>query len=137
MVNKMNYREALEIARLYHRGQFRKGSELPYITHPIAVADRFDDELYKIVAILHDTLEDTALTSFDLSFRYKLGMNAVMAIQLLTHYKDAPYLDYILACKNNDISKAVKIEDIKHNLSDLKPGTLRDKYMLALYILEH
>ncbi len=114
-----------------------KNSELPYIVHPIAVADKFKDETRKIVAVMHDTLEDTKLTSFDLTTRYKFNMNIVMAIKILTHRDDQSYLEYILGCKDNDITKDMKIEDIKHNLSDLKPGSLRDKYMLALYILEH
>lgn len=133
----MDYEEALEITTRYHEGQYRKNSGLPYITHPVAVADRFEDETRKIVAVMHDTLEDTELTSFDLSFKYKFSMNVVMAIQVLTHCDDESYLDYILACKNNDIARAVKIEDIKHNMSDLAPGSRRDKYIMALYILEY
>lgn len=133
----MDYEKALEIATRYHKGQYRKNSGLPYITHPIAVADRFEDETRKIVAVMHDTLEDTELTSFDLSFKYKFSMNVVMAIQALTHRSNQSYLDYILKCKSNDIARTVKIEDIKHNMSDLAPGSLRDKYMMALYILEY
>lgn len=133
----MNYDQALELAKKYHNGQFRKKSGLPYITHPIAVAEQFEDENYKIVAVLHDTLEDTELTTFDLSFKYKLNMNLFIAVQVLTHLESESYLDYILSCRNNTIAKAVKIEDIKHNMSDLESGSLRDKYMLALYILQH
>ena len=133
----MNYNQALELATKYHNGQFRKRSGLPYVTHPIAVADKFDDENYKIVAVLHDTLEDTELTIMDLAFKYKLGMNLVMAIQTLSHFVSDSYLDYILKCKHGGIAKAVKIEDIKHNLSDHPAKSNVDKYLLALYILEN
>ena len=37
----LTYEQALEIATKYHKGQVRKFSGLPYITHPIAVADQF------------------------------------------------------------------------------------------------
>ena len=133
----MNYNQALEIAKKYHHGQFRKNSGLPYVTHPMAVADRFEDENYKIVAVLHDTIEDTELTIGDLSFTYKLNMNLVISIQTLTHHEDDSYLDYILKCKNNSIAKAVKIEDIKHNLSATPSKSNVNKYLLALHILEH
>ena len=133
----MNYDQALELAKRYHHGQVRKKSGFPYVTHPIAVAGQFEDENYKIVAVLHDTLEDTKLTSYDLIMGHGLNMNLVVAIQTLTHLKADSYLNYILKCKNNSIAKAVKIEDIRHNMSDLESGSLRDKYMMALYILEN
>lgn len=133
----MNYNQALEIAKEYHHGQFRRHSELPYITHPMAVADRFDDENYKIVAVLHDTIEDTKLTIGELRSTYKMNMNLVISIQTLTHIDTDSYLDYILKCKNNSIARAVKIEDIKHNLSDSPTKSAVDKYLLALYILQH
>ncbi len=51
------------------------------------------------------------------------------------YYKN--YLDFILAAKSSYISKAVKIADLTHNLSDLTKGSMKEKYQLALYILEH
>lgn len=132
----MNYKEALELAKKCHNGQYRKGSGLPYVTHPIAVADRFEDERYKIVAVLHDVIEDTDMTTFELSFTHKLGMNLVVALEALTRKDNQTYLEYILLCKKTAIARDVKIEDLKHNLSDHYPGERREKYLLALYILE-
>jgi len=131
----MNFRQALEIAREYHYGQRRARSGLPYITHPMAVAEAFEDEECKIVAVLHDAVEDTKLTSWDLSDKYGLDMNSVLYLERLTRRKGELYLDYILRCKALDVSRRVKIEDLKHNLSDLENGSLRDKYIMALYIL--
>jgi guanosine-3',5'-bis(diphosphate) 3'-pyrophosphohydrolase len=59
-------RKAYEIGALAHAGQTRKSGE-PYITHPVAVASilaelGMDAETI-IAAILHDTLEDTTLSS--------------------------------------------------------------------------
>ena len=50
----------------YHNGQFRKGSNEPYDTHPFAVADILEcngyaDDITQCIAILHDTTEDTEL----------------------------------------------------------------------------
>lgn len=59
-------RRAYEIGALAHAGQTRRSGE-PYITHPVAVAGilaelGMDAETI-VAAILHDTLEDTSLTS--------------------------------------------------------------------------
>lgn len=55
---------ALRVAAVAHREQFRKGTELPYITHPAHVAmillrHGIDDEVATATAILHDVMEDT------------------------------------------------------------------------------
>ena len=47
------------------------------------------------------------------------------------------YKDYICNLRSETLwqAKSVKLADIEHNLSDLKPGSLRDKYELAQFIL--
>jgi (p)ppGpp synthase/HD superfamily hydrolase len=54
---------ALAFAARAHRAQFRKGTDIPYIVHPVSVAfilDRhgFDEDLI-MAGMLHDTVEDT------------------------------------------------------------------------------
>ena len=72
-----------------------------------------------IVALLHDTLEDTDATEQDLR---DLGcddeiINAVIAI---TRRKDEQYyFDFIERVKQNDIAKLVKIKDLENNM-DIK-----------------
>ena len=57
---------AIEVAEEAHRGQFRKGSGIPYISHPRAVARILSEagcsEELVAAGILHDTVEDTPLT---------------------------------------------------------------------------
>ena len=57
--------KALILAAKAHTGQVDKGGA-PYILHPIRVMLACEGEKEKIVALLHDTLEDTALTAADL-----------------------------------------------------------------------
>jgi len=57
---------AKEFCIHYHAGQFRKGSNQPYHSHPIALTEilakyGYDDEVTQCMALLHDTVEDTAL----------------------------------------------------------------------------
>lgn len=56
------FSEALEYARVAHADQVRKGSGVPYLSHPIAVAalvlEHGGDEEQAIAALLHDVIED-------------------------------------------------------------------------------
>lgn len=61
----MNFIEtALEIAMDAHKGQMRKNSHMPYIIHPMRVADaihlpiHLPDDTITATALLHDVLED-------------------------------------------------------------------------------
>ncbi len=64
------YNEALEFAAMAHAGQLRKGTNIPYITHPVSVARLLAlfefDETTQLVGLLHDVLEDTPATFEDL-----------------------------------------------------------------------
>lgn len=62
--------EAIELAAKAHKGQFRKGTKIPYIIHPLQVARLLielgcSDEVVA-AAILHDTVEDTDITLDDI-----------------------------------------------------------------------
>ena len=72
--NCQRYLEALEYALRAHEGQFRKGSGIPYITHPVAVsailAEYGYDEDIVIAALLHDVLEDAEVSEVELEKRF-------------------------------------------------------------------
>lgn len=62
--------KAFQFALHKHEGQYRKGSKVPYITHPFAVSmilkhHQFSDEIVA-AGLLHDTLEDTNTTKAEL-----------------------------------------------------------------------
>ena len=61
---------AVAFAEQAHRGQFRKGTRIPYLVHPLRVAEILlragaAPDL-AVAALLHDTLEDTTVTADDL-----------------------------------------------------------------------
>lgn len=62
--------KAIQIAAIAHENQYRKSTEIPYITHPYTVGMILMKHGYsnEVVAagILHDTVEDTALTLWDI-----------------------------------------------------------------------
>lgn len=74
--------QAIIIAATYHSGQKDKGGA-PYILHPLAVMARVGSETEKIVAVLHDVLEDTSMTAGELAAR---GFSAeiLSALDVLT-----------------------------------------------------
>ena len=61
---------AIEFAAAAHRGQYRKGTRLPYIIHPLSVARLLIDagcaDHVVTAALLHDVLEDTSATEAEI-----------------------------------------------------------------------
>jgi GTP pyrophosphokinase len=66
-------REAIAFSRTAHEGQLRQSGE-PYVTHPIAVARILTtlhiDVQAIVAALLHDVVEDTAVTSDDIAAKF-------------------------------------------------------------------
>ncbi|MBR7024676.1 MAG: bifunctional (p)ppGpp synthetase/guanosine-3',5'-bis(diphosphate) 3'-pyrophosphohydrolase [Selenomonadaceae bacterium] len=135
-------RRAYETAAQAHRGQVDKAG-VEYINHPLAVASLVGENISAIiVALLHDVAEDTSLTIADLKEKIPLTAKESQALELLNHDKKIPYLEYVAAIKANDLARAVKAADLKHNsdLSRIKNPSPKDfarveKYHAALKIL--
>jgi (p)ppGpp synthase/HD superfamily hydrolase len=127
---------AEQIAREVHKGQKRTiGRREDYIKHPERVASHFSTNNSKIIAWLHDVLEDSNLTREDLE-KKGISKELVDVVVIITKKKDEDYLNYILRVKRNEQARIIKIVDIRDNLERLNKGSLRDKYLLALHILE-
>lgn len=92
-------RRAEEIAVHAHAGQVDKGGN-PYISHPLAVAAGVEGYELKIVALLHDVLEDSSVTAEDL-LNEGFPPELVEAIRVLTHTKNdsLTYREYIYLVK--------------------------------------
>jgi (p)ppGpp synthase/HD superfamily hydrolase len=96
-----------------------------------------EDEI--IVALLHDVVEDTAFTLDDIR-AWGFG-HLADAIDCLTKRKDETYREFISRVCNNRLATAVKIADMRHNLSriDALPENergLADRYNKWLPVLE-
>jgi (p)ppGpp synthase/HD superfamily hydrolase len=105
--------KALQIAARAHEGQVDKHGQ-PYILHPLRVMGAVEGEEARIVAILHDVIEDTSVTADDLG-REGFGEAILEALDRLTHRKDEPYADYVIWCKGHDIARRVKLADLEDN----------------------
>ena len=133
---------AMQIAYEAHHGQADKAG-VPYIFHPLHLAEMMEDEISCCVAILHDTVENTHITLEDLAAEFP--PEVVEAVRLLTHEEGTDYFDYVHRIRSNPIAKKVKLADLAHN-SDAtrfasvevpkeKIGYFRDKYTKAKAIL--
>ena len=139
----MSVSSDVELAHYYaeiaHSGQVDKAGK-PYILHPERVASRMETPEEKIVAWLHDTVEDSNL---DINvIEEKFGSDISCAVRAITREKGEDWNEYIQRVKRNDLARKVKISDLidNSNLTRLNAVTLKDilrqqKYNQALLFL--
>lgn len=135
-------RKAAKIACSAHHGQTDKGG-MPYILHPVHLAEQMEDEVSCCAALLHDVAEDTSVTLEALAEEFPREVMEVL--QLLTHRPGVPYCDYVRSIRSHPIALKIKLADIAHNcdqsrlaqsgLSGDQLACLRQKYAEALQIL--
>jgi len=133
-------RQAMRLCYQAHAGQLDK-SGVPYVFHPIHLAEQMPDETTTITALLHDVVEDTHYSLPDLA-GMGFSQQVLDALKLLTHDDDTPYLEYVARLKNNPVARAVKLADLQHN-SDLsrlpepdpKAYARAEKYRKAIALL--
>lgn len=116
---------ALSIATDAHKGQKDKGGE-DYIYHPIRVANSCVTNEEKIVALLHDVLEDT-----DINEEYLINKGfpgfILDAIKSVTMKSGEHYEDFIERCSHNQVGIKVKLEDLRDNMDVTRLKKLDEK----------
>lgn len=117
MSDRERYEKALAFATKKHGGQYRIGG-LPYITHPVAVAELLRDQGYnidyQIAGLFHDLLEDTDATISEIE---ALGSPEIAdAVQRLTKTDGYVMAEYVAGIRANPMAMAVKAADRLHNL---------------------
>ena len=133
-------RKAIKLAFKAHEGQLDRAG-LPYILHPLHVAEQMKDEDTCVIALLHDVIEDTDVTLENLR-EYGFTEVQVAGVESMTREDDEDYFEYIRDVKKNPLAVKVKLEDLKHNsdVSRMIEVTDRarqrlDKYKKAMEIL--
>lgn len=139
--------KALRFAYNAHHGQLDHNG-IPYVFHPLHLAEQMNDEVSCCAALLHDVVEDTNVTLDEL--RKEFPEEVVAVVALLTHddsaeYHNGNYFDYIRAIKEHPVARKVKLADIAHNsdqtrcvgsgLAETQLAYWRQKYQKALEIL--
>ena len=132
--------EAFEMAFHAHAGQVDKAGQ-PYITHLVRVAAAVSDRDARAVALLHDVVEDTAVTSEDLALKFPPDI--CEAVEAITKRPGEAYDAYLARVAANPISLEVKFADMADNaaperLAVLDPAErtrLSEKYATARTLL--
>ncbi|MBR1447770.1 MAG: GTP pyrophosphokinase [Prevotella sp.] len=108
------YDRALQIAIQAHQGQKDKSGR-DYIMHPIRVAERCKDPKAKIVALLHDTIEDTHITA---DFLRSEGFpdEIVDGVLSVTKREGEDYDTFVHRAAQNAIGREVKMADLEDNM---------------------
>ena len=129
----MNLEQAISIASLAHAGQFDKGGE-PYILHPLRVMMKFKDDKQRIVAVLHDVIEDTNVTDMNLIIQ-GLDIDLLNVILTLTRNKNESYDEYIDRISKDEFAIEVKLADLEDNMdmSRIKNPTGKDYDRVVKY----
>ena len=135
------YNKALAIATKAHAGQHDKAGR-DYILHPVRVSERCSSPKSKIVALLHDVIEDTEVTACSLR-EEGFPDEIVEALLSVTRREGETYEDFICRCSTNPIGREVKIADLEDNMDvrRLPEFTDRDaarirKYLRAWHYLQ-
>lgn len=109
------YDKAYQIASCAHAGQVDKAGQC-YFLHPLRVADRCQTAQAKIVALLHDTIEDTDVTA---EYLRQEGFpdEIVAAVLSVTKERGETYEDFIARVARNPIGREVKLADLEDNMN--------------------
>ena len=116
---------ALELAVEKHKNQTDKAGN-PYILHPLHVMENVNSKEGKIVASLHDIIEDPDVTE-DYLLKIGLSKRIVDAVVALTRSEDIDYQEYIKNLSSNPLAKEVKLADLEHNMDLKRLPTLEEK----------
>ena len=104
---------AIAIAAAAHAGQLDKGGA-PYILHPLKVMLRMTTLEERIVAVLHDVVEDCDISLDDLR-KEGFSEEVLTAIQSVTKVPGESYEDFVERAAQNPIGRVVKLADLEEN----------------------
>jgi (p)ppGpp synthase/HD superfamily hydrolase len=125
---------AIQIAAEAHAGQKQKNGQ-PYILHPLRVMARVHGEDEKIVAVLHDVIEDTPWTAEQLQ-HHGFPPHILKALDCVTKRDGEAYHDFITRSAADPIATAVKIAGLEDNMDvrRLPEITTKDHERLDKYL---
>ncbi|WP_339107671.1 phosphohydrolase [Thioclava sp. GXIMD4216] len=110
----MQLETAIRIAALAHKGQTDKGGA-PYILHPLRVMLGAKDHDSRVVAVLHDVVEDSDWTLAALRIEGLSDLQAT-ALDALSKRMGEPYEAFVLRAAAHPIARVVKRLDLLDNL---------------------
>ena len=132
---------AVAIAAEAHAGQVDKAGA-PYLLHPLRVMLRMNTDHERIVAVLHDVVEDSDWTLEQLR-QEGFADDILDGIESVTRREDETYHDFVRRAALNPVGRRVKLADLRDNcdLTRIPNPSDRDrrrleKYRRAISLLE-
>ena len=122
---KLYLDRAIELAKQHHEGQTDKAGK-PYIEHPLRVMSQVESEEEKIVAVLHDIVEDTDISLDDLR-NEGFSEKVVSAVECLTKHDGENYDSYIERISFNPLAVKIKLADLEDNRDLTRLPEVTDK----------
>ena len=133
---------AIEIAAQAHAGQCDKGGA-PYILHPLRVMFAVRTPVERIVAVLHDLMEDSKHWTPERLRREGFDDEIIEAVEALTRREGEDYLEFVRRAGKHAVARAVKIADLHDNMDlsripepNEKDHARMERYQKALQCLE-
>lgn len=120
-----------------HSGAVDKAGKA-YFLHPLRVAMACATDEQRIVAMLHDTIEDTDVTPEGL-LEYGFPQEIVDAVLSVTRQDGETYEQFVERCALNPIGRQVKLRDLEDNMNLLRLDSVNEKSIdrLNRYIKAH
>ena len=106
--------KAISIALEAHCGQ-KDGDGSPYILHPLRMMARVETGTQKIVAILHDVVENTDWTFKDLEQK-GFSKKVLKSLDCLTRRRGESYKKFVKRAASDPVAKRVKLADLLDNM---------------------
>ncbi|HZV36401.1 MAG TPA: GTP pyrophosphokinase [Verrucomicrobiae bacterium] len=122
---------AIEVAVQAHHGQ-RDKSGGPYILHPLRLMNAVRRPEEKMVAILHDVVEDNDEWTLARLRKEGFPVDVLEAIDHLTRRKDETNDEFVNRAVSHPLARKIKIRDLEDNLNPLRHRELDDKAIAKL-----
>ena len=128
---------AIAIAAEAHQDQLDKAGA-PYILHPLRMMEKARSLPEKIVAVLHDVVEDSEWT-LDRLKAEGFSEEIIDAVDCLTHRENESYEAFTERVLTNSLAIQVKLLDLEDNmtLTRLSQLTEKDLERVQKYHLAH
>ena len=107
---------AIALAAKAHEGQIDKAGA-PYILHPLRMMLRLSTPEERMVAVMHDVVEDCGWTLEQLKGE-GFSEAVVAGVESVTKREGESYEDFVLRAAKNPLGRRVKLADLEDN-SDL------------------
>ncbi len=117
--------KAIRLAVEAHSGQVDKAGA-PYIIHPLRMMMTMGTAVDKIVAVLHDVVEDTGWT-LEALLHEGFSEEVVEAVACVTRQEDESYEAFIERSAQHPIARRVKLADLEDNMDVRRIDSLTEK----------